>query len=404
MRNMVRVSILAAMSLTVVGCSGSNGGLPTMGKALAGAGLQEYWKLDLSELLDEGEALAGLKLLDEKIYCITSANRVIAIDAASGATKWQRRIAGPYDKIMGITHVDKMVITPRPIGVSEILGLKQSRNTVQFNAVIINTMSDVLVMDRDSDDGKVYRKMPLRFSANSGAASDGQNVYLGSTSGTFHALALAEALPTWGMSTNGMISAPLRCFGGNIYVASEDQNLYCANAGRKGRLAWKQRLEGAVTAAFHVDARGCFVPSLDGRLYAFDPQSVTPLWGPFICDGPLTSDVQVGENTVFQYADNDGLYAINIANGRQRWHSKEGRRVLAVAEGNVYVLSGDNVLLTVDEILGEVKAKVPMKCLDLFADNVSATAIYAATREGVLYCIRRVRASRLTAEMLNRQK
>ena len=403
MRNMARTIIFVAMSLTAIGCS-TPGAPPVASKALAQAGLQYYWQLDVSELLDDGESLTELKLLDEKLYCVTSANRVIAIEAATGAARWSLDIAGPHEKVMGITHFDKMIIASKPLGVSEILGAREPRDMVQFNAVIINTMSKVLVIDRDSKDGKTYRNMPLRFSANSGAATDGQNVYLGSTVGTFHALALAEGLPTWALATDGMISSPLRCYGGNVYVASEDQYFYCATVGRKGRVEWKQRLEGSVTAAFHVDAKGCFVPSSDGHLYAFHPLNGRRLGGPFVCGGDLTRDVQVGDSTLFQYADGDGLYAIDVAKGTSRWHSKVGRRVLGASEGEVYVLSGDKTLMIVDEIMGEVKAKIPMKHMDLFADNVTASPVYAATRAGKLYCIRRLRAGRLTAEMLRKQK
>ena len=69
-----------------------------------------------------------------------------------------------------------------------------------------------------------------------------------------------------------------------------------------------------------------------------------------------------------------------------------------------YVLDDSGNLLVVDEILGKVRASIPLTACDLFADNTSAPAIYLAGTDGRLYCLRQLGAGRLTAEALKKTK
>jgi len=153
-----------------------------------------------------------------------------------------------------------------------------------------------------------------------------------------------------------------------------------------------------------VDRRGCFVPCEDNRLYAFDGLTGAELWEPFICQGPLRDPIQVGANTIFQYAHGDQFYAINLVNGKERWHKADPRLVMAATGGNVYLLDKSRNLLIVNEILGTVKASLPMTGMDVFARNTDASAMYTATRDGRVFCIRLLSAGHMTPDDLKERK
>jgi hypothetical protein len=162
-----------------------------------------------------------------------------------------------------------------------------------------------------------------------------------------------------------------------------------------------------VVAGLHVDDRAAFIPCLNQRVYAFGLAGGEPLWW-FTTKGQLHDDVQVSENSVFQYARGDMLYALDLSNGKSRWSMRQGRRVLAAMPGKgvpmAYLVDNARNLLVVDEILGKIQVTIPLTGVNLFADNTSATAIYLGNSAGRLVCLRQIGAEHLTPDMLKKAK
>jgi outer membrane protein assembly factor BamB len=258
-----------------------------------------------------------------------------------------------------------------------------------------------MVIDRKN--GRVLRQLDLEHGASSAGATDGMLFYAGTAKGWYYAVSLQQGLKVWTLFAGDAILSPLECANGMLYAAAADGSLHTARAGRTENELQKKALGGRVSAPMYVDSRGCFVPCEDNFLYAFSPELTQRLWDhPFACRGPLRQGVQVGERTVFQRADRDRLYAINVMDGQERWSLPEGLDVLAVAGGDVYVRAAGNRLLQVDEILGTVKASASLGSYDLFAPNATDGSIYAAWRGGRLACLRPLSAGRVTLEMLRK--
>ena len=391
--------VLAALSL--VSCSSRVARNPYAGlvhpDVLAKVGLQHYWT-PLQVTLNPKETVRILYRLDENLYVLTSENRVIVIDAARPIIKWSAVIAGRNQTVFPPCHADYVTLSEKPSGMKEILSPEKMETGPAFSAVMFNTLSDVLVFDRL--DGRLVRKIPFQFAANSGGASDGVYFYVGAINGLYHALYLQEAVPAWTLSTDGVIKAPLQYFDGRLYVASDDHTIRAVETGRHPKLLWSKSTYGPLVAPFYVDIRGCFVPSDDGRIYALDLAIGSPLWPPFICQGPLRDAIQVSAKTIFQYASRDRFYAVELTTGRQRWSMPQGRTVLAVMDGQVYLLDQFQNLVIVDELLGTVKGTVPLTGLDVLLPNITASAIYGATADGRIACIRPVSAGYLVPEMI----
>ena len=364
---------------------------------LAAAGLSYYWRARVA--LAKGETIDRMYLLDENLYCLTGHNRLIALDAAKGTPKWSYKIASADQTVFRPTHFDKMLLSEKVAGIKEILTGSKPGAIEPFDAVLINTLSDIVVLDRTS--GTLRRKIPLTFAANTAGATDGLYYFVGSTRGWYHAILLNEAVPSWTLSTEDLLSAPLEYYNGQVYVGGEDGVFYATLIGyQEGTRIWSQQLGGPITAGFHVDLRGCFVSCQDNRIYAFNARSGRQLWEPFVCNGALRDSVQVGTGTLFQYAAADQLYAINLANGKQRWAMPTGRKVLAAADRDVYILDDRGQLLVVDELTGRVSASLLLTGFDVFVSKATGDAIYAASSTGIISCIRSSSAGYLTAEML----
>jgi outer membrane protein assembly factor BamB len=222
----------------------------------------------------------------------------------------------------------------------------------------------------------------------------------------------AEVEP-WVMSTDDMITAPVEIYDGVVYVGSNDKSM-CAAVGQFYRkLLWRRDFPAPIVTQFHLDRRGCFVGTLNGEIFILKrktgekikiPDEETKVlkdWGPFICNGQIRDPIQVSRNTIFQRARKDKFYAISIRAGNLRWTNPHGRTVLAVIAPNVYLLDKDRTLLIVDEATGKIKASVPMGGWELFVPNTSLGAIYAASPDGMLCCIRPKGSGHLTVNMLN---
>ena len=364
-------------------------------EVLAKAQLQYYWRYRVP--LDSGATIQRIWRLDENLYALTSGNRLICLDAVVGTYKWGRQVAEAAQTVFAPSHADSVMV-PEAGGIAAIINPPDRARMKAFNAVVINTLSYALLLNRDT--GEQVRRLPFDFAANTGCSADSTYLYAASTKGLFYAIRLADGLPHWTLSTGDMISTRPKLFNRRLYVASQDARFYAVNPEiERDRKLWTQETDAPLTADFYVDARGCFVPSQDYRLYAYETAGGTDLWT-FRTQGPLTQGAQVGAKSVFQYSDNDKFYCIDIANGRERWTSPEARQVLAVVEPNVLALSADGRLLVISETLGKVEMSLPLTGLNLFARNAAKPMIFAAGRDGRFVCIRPAGAGALTAEML----
>ncbi len=378
----------------------------TSSKTLEAADLQYYWHINVS--LDEGENLTKLYLVDKDLYGLTDRARLLAIDAGGGMWRWTVDAGGRNQRVFAPVHADAVALpTWLGDGAKDKPTSEMIRQAKPFDAVIFNTLSHILVIHRVT--GETVMKIPLDFAANTGGspAPDGTGgclYYLASIRGWCYAMDLRRALSVWNTSVEGSIRATPVFYKGVLFVADESGTLQAISMEPTGpKRLWNsnqidsQRMAGAVTAEMSIDDRGCFVACEDNRLYAYDRLTGKPLWPPFICQGPLRESPQVGENTIFQRAPRDQLYAINVANGDQRWTMPTGKIALAVIRdkvSQVYLLDGAHTLRIVEEISGTEIASLPMTGYGVYLPNVTVPAIYAASRDGQVVCIRPLAPSR----------
>ena len=417
MRVTTLLLMLAALALAIAGC-GSRIEIPdppddiAQTQALAGAELGVYWQVDLT--LNPGERVNRLCLLGQSLYCLTTHNRLMSLEAARGRSQWTFAPSRPDVHLYTPLHADGVVVPAGlPGNAPDKPGLVVTDQVQPFDAVIVNTLSDVLVLDRAT--GKVNMKVPLGFPAGTGGAlaqiATGKYVYyLASATGQCYALDLSRALNLWQTDMGAAVRAAPAFYAGMLFVADEAGVLHAGSADPSGpKSLWNsnqidsQPMHGAVTADLVIDERGCFVPCQDNRLYAFDRTTGKALWPPIVCQGPLRQSPQVGENTIFQYATRDRLYAVDIPTGTQRWALPAGRVVVALVRdrgSHVYLIDDANTLRVIEEISGQELASSPMTGFDVYLPNATVPAVYAASRTGRVACIRPLAAGRLTPEMV----
>ena len=378
---------------------------PQVISALADLDLKVFWKIDAD--LEPYETITRLVRLDEKLYCITDQNRLIAIDALRGVRVWRHQVASPDQQLFDPVHADNLTMPDHVVGIDGLLDPDSIDAARPYDAVMMNTQTYLMVFDRTT--GRVVRdkhRVSFDFAATSMGATDSVFFYVGTASGDIAAVRPAEAITAWRFAGQVAISAPPLYYSNHVFVGTEnngaEKNLFFAIrlVGTRKAL-WSQDVDGPITAPFYVGEKGAFVPCEDMQVYAFDSFTGAELWEtPFITRGPCRAAIQVSSQTIFQYADEDRLYAINLYDGTERWNMPDGRIVMAVMADKAYVLDADRILHVVDEMTGEELGSISLADYDVLLANTTAPAIYAAKRTGELVCIRLTSAGRLTAEML----
>jgi len=401
MRSLVMFLVVSAALCVGAGCwlAGPTVPVVTFEQQLAKAELQCFWDFRLP--LHAGEKIARLYLLDENLYCLTSDNRLVAIDAMVGRVLWSQEVADVGKTVFAPRHYDGIVLSKTPATMEQLLKRgEHSGESAPFDVVFVTTITRAKAFDRRK--GELIRTLPFTFGpgASASAVSDGRYLFVTDNRGYYHAVRLHEGLRIWTMLIGDMIMAPPAYSNDRLYVANAAGVVHAVSASQTRQKIWSRRLDGPVTAAMLVDRQGCFVPCEDRRLYALDPVSGRQLWDPLDCDRPLRDAPQASDVSVFQYARGGSFYAVNRANGTLRWKKTGPRKVLAVVDNDVYLVDNRRRLLIVDEILGKVKASVELGGMQLFAANTTAPGIYLAKRSGQIYCLRPLSAGRLTAEMI----
>ena len=398
-----KIVVICTALMLLAGCKSSSVNewdLIVAPSVLKAASLKYYWQCKVD--LEDDEVVRKIWRLDENLYALTSANRLIAMDASVGGDyKWSYPVGNRAQTVFPPCHADEVTV-PKTTGIAELISPDQKNKTEPFNAVIINTVSYALLINRDT--GELVRKLDFKFVANTPGSSDSIHFYVAAVNGRYYAVRLSEGLYQWEMATSDVISARPVIFRDKLYVGSQDGKFYAINPFReKDRLVWANLTDAAISANFTVDSRGCFVGSQDYRLYAYDNLTGDELWK-YVTQGPLREPVQVGSQTVFQYAWRDHFYAIDLARGAKRWKLPEGRKVLACAKINkqpyAMVLTNNRQLLLVHEILGKTEKSFPMTGLDLFVPNAAKPVIYAATTDGKFVCITPESVNHITPKML----
>jgi len=235
-----------------------------------------------------------------------------------------------------------------------------------------------------------YWKFPTNAPIDSSPAIRGTTVYIGSANETFYTIDVSTGRASgWTADAGGSItSSPSFAFaplgesveeggGGNenvLFFASEDGGVYGFRT-RTGSKLWENQVGGKVSAPLlSVDGR-VFVPSEDGRLYAFEqtpPGNMTWVYPPLDQDalGPLTAAPLYVDGKVIIVSE-DGTYAaIDGGSGEQAC-----KNTINVFIGAAPAIVGDVAYLAASGSFYEIR---PTTCQLLNSQLYGEFPVYAS--------------------------
>jgi outer membrane protein assembly factor BamB len=217
----------------------------------------------------------------------------------------------------------------------------------------------------------------------------------------------------WTFETGGAVRGTPTVADGVVYVGSSDGRLYALD-GADGTVRWRYDAGTAVGGAPLVMDDRLVVVSRGNRIHAVRRSDGAPQWA--VATGPdlplhwgyegwdyLLPSPVFADGTLLVGSGDGHLYALDPADGSQRWRFRTGGRIRsapAVVDGVAYVGSGDGFLYAVDLHDGRERAHFRTAGVDLDAAEfgfdrtqiqsspaVVDSTLYVGSRDAALYAL-----------------
>lgn len=176
--------------------------------------------------------------------------------------------------------------------------------------------TDYEYVDHNSNDeyNDDYDDYDHDYDITSTPSGNHNTIFVGAKDGMLYALEKETGKIRWKFKTEGEITAQAKTYANNVYFGSDDSFFYCLDV-RTGKLQWKLKTRGGIDTAAIFKDNIVFINSF--YLYALDAHSGQIMWR---CKtGQTPTDITMNEKTIFVKDDFSFLHAINIENGEKKW-------------------------------------------------------------------------------------
>jgi outer membrane protein assembly factor BamB len=165
----------------------------------------------------------------------------------------------------------------------------------------------------------------------------------------------------WRFDAGASIRGSAVVDGETLYFGSSDGALHAVDL-RTGRAVWRRDVGAAIASTPAITAGVVLVGARDGVLHGVSASDGSPVWTlqtggdlplPWGHEGwdYLTSSPAVANGIAYWGSGDGHVYAVDAANGRERWRFATGGRVRstpAVVNGVVYVGNSDGFVYAID--------------------------------------------------------
>ncbi len=207
-------------------------------------------------------------------------------------------------------------------------------------------------------------------------------------------------VPAWKVRVGAAVDAPMVLVPGKPQVVFGDRagNLWCLST-VDGKTVWKRQLGAlaAVSAAATIEGGTVYVSSFDNRLYALNLADGKDRWPPFKTEGllraaPRVASVQLlnSQTFVFVGSDDGRVYCLDAATGQQCWKSARMGGIggsVVVASDVVYAPSDDEQIHALSITDGSELWSHKLGAAVRSSPVVAAGIMYLGADDGCLYAL-----------------
>jgi outer membrane protein assembly factor BamB len=274
---------------------------------------------------------------DGTVYTPNGLNRVVALDAGTGAVRWD----APME-----SNVFSVALSP------------DRRQLLVTTAITARPSPTLFALDPMTGAVRWHNQANGQAAIGgieSAPVADGITVYAGSLrydgQGGVTAYDLARGSLRWQWLKPGASAVtPLSLSGGRIYAGLDDRRLYCLDA-RTGRVLWDVELSGG---------RGVAAPVVDGpRVYvawerevaALDARTGSVLWRRTLAASTDMSSPALHDGVLYAGTKDGTLVALRVRDGAEVWSRQLGAGALSTspvvdaAAGRLWIVSAGCAVL-----------------------------------------------------------
>ena len=318
---------------------------------------------------------ASPAIVDGVVY-MTSGNRIVAVDAVTGALKWRY----PQDETMASAVrtapavSDGLVIFGSAEGKMYAVDVQTRRLAWTFDSQSSITASPTVadgVVYFGTADGRLWAlavRTGVQVTAWKGgvrapdelagtpAVSNGV-VYVLTTDQMLYGIAASTAKTRTSVRLESSVVRQCPIVRGELVYVAAGPMVMCLRASNLGARRWARSLPADVAVAPVVSEGGVYVVSSEGRIYALDPLTGRPKWKTFPqLDLDVVAPPVVSGSTLIVGTVQGGLYGYDAETGALKWtyiiaaSTTDPQSVMrytnvsaapVVSDGRVYVFTDD---------------------------------------------------------------
>ena len=350
----------------VAGCAGVAGGasvreanagaMPVSPSLLKEAGLQAGWQINLP--LKETERVERMFVFDKYLYVLSDQNYLFCIDRTKGSIRFCLELAGP--------------------------GLKVHEPQYYAGRLLFTVGTRIFILDPTAGAVKESRRLVnIGRGAVCGAQRNAGHIFVAGLDKRLHAIVAGEYWQEFMVTADNDSLINSIVVNDEFVVFSTSVGNIVMTSSQKAKRLWQRDIPGRINAPIVRDGRWLYVGSENTKLYKLDITSGRSGWETAFQAGALLADsVTVGRRAVYQYAGNNGLYAIDKDSGKMLWQVSEGLGLLAEKDETAYVFAKPGVLAVMDNETGRELYSVNFAGVTRYAANTTDSTIYVSDDKG----------------------
>lgn len=368
--------------ICVISVAGAAPGEPLVRDArLRGVGLSRLWQSELP--LERLDRVEDAYLVDDALYVTTDHGVLFALENRTGLIRWAEKVSQAEFPIRPPTHL----MSPDGRG-----------------PTVVMASGKITVFDRYSGD-RLTTVVP-EFTFASAPVGYDRFLFAGTFDGYMRSMLFTAdggLLDRWQVRVGDRITATPLLYGNQkLLFADHTGTVYSCRALDKA-LDWQFRTGGKVLGDVAVDDSGVYIASADRSMYKIDGSTGTLLWRHrFPC--PLLQGPVVAGDTVYQFCEAQGLYALDAASGVERWNLPRGLQHCTSLADRDIILTREQHLLFVDRMTGAVRDELDAAGVATSVSSGDSPTLYLIGERGRVLCARPTGTPMLTGRQVERAK
>jgi len=320
------------------------------------AGLQAGWQINLP--LKETERAERMFVFDKYLYVLTDQNYLFCIDRAKGSIRFCLQLARP--------------------------GLKVHEPQYYGGGLLFTVGTQLFILDPAAGAVKESRQlMTIGRGAVCGARRNSRHIFVAGLDKRLHAIVADEYWQEFMVTADNDSLINSIVVDDEFVVFSTQVGNIVMTSAQKAKRLWQRDIPGRINAPIVRDGCWLYVGSENTKLYKLDITSGRSGWETvFQAGAQLIDSVTVGRRAVYQYAGNNGLYAIDKDSGKMLWQVSEGLGLLAEKDETAYVFAKPGVLVVMENSTGKKLYTVNFAGVSRYAANTTDSTIYVSDDKG----------------------